>query len=231
MEKALDPSQKQRPRGRPFTNGNPGRPRGSRNKVTVALEQLLEGRAEALVEKVVEKALEGDRMAMRLVFERLMGSRHERLLPDLDLPPIHSAADAAAVAADILAAASSGKITPGEGVALMQMVDIAVGAFEASIVEQTVSDLEQRLRAVESAPGKKTDQAAGGVMTRQTNKPSTRMSSSSIFQGRVARKSQEQGSSARKRCVIPAYLRYARSTPHNCQIMTDVSACSSCFIQ
>ena len=154
MDTALDPSEKQRQRGRPFEKGNPGRPPGSRNKVTVALEQLLEEKAEAFVAMVMEKALEGDRMAMRLVFERLMGSRHERPLADLDLPPIRSAADGAAVAAAILAAAGSGKITPGEGVALMQMVDSAVRAFSASDLEQTVSDLEQRLRAVEPASGK-----------------------------------------------------------------------------
>jgi hypothetical protein len=114
MDNAVGSGENRKRRGRPFEKGNSGRPRGSRNKVTVALEQLLEGQAEAVVAKVVEKALEGDRMAMRLVFERLMGSRHQRPLADLDLPPIKSAADGAAVASAVLAAAASGKITPGE---------------------------------------------------------------------------------------------------------------------
>ena len=153
MDEALDPSEKQRRRGRPFEKGNSGRPRDARNKMTVALEQLLEGQAEAVVAKVVEKALEGDRMAMRLVFERLMGSRHERPLADLDLPPLQSAADGAAVAAAILAAAGSGKITPGEGVALMQMVDSAVRAFSASELDRRVSELDQRVSEIEADPG------------------------------------------------------------------------------
>ena len=114
MDNSVGSGENRKRRGRPFEKGNSGRPRGSRNKVTVALEQLLEGQAEAVVAKVVEKALEGDRMAMRLVFERLMGSRHQRPLADLDLPPIKSAADGAAVASAVLAAAASGKITPGE---------------------------------------------------------------------------------------------------------------------
>ena len=147
MDKALDPSEKRRRRGRPFEKGNPGRPRGSRNKMTVALEQLLEGKAEAVVAKVVEEALQGKPMAMRLVFERLMGSRHERPLPDLHLPPIRSAADGAVALAAIFAAVGSGKITPGEGVALMQIVDSALRAFSAS-------DFDQRLRALEAASGK-----------------------------------------------------------------------------
>ena len=35
-------------RGRPFAAGNPGRPKGARNKATLAVEQLLDGEAEAL---------------------------------------------------------------------------------------------------------------------------------------------------------------------------------------
>ena len=37
-----------KPRGRPFKSGNPGRPPGSRNKVTQTLEQLAEGQAEQI---------------------------------------------------------------------------------------------------------------------------------------------------------------------------------------
>jgi hypothetical protein len=41
-----------KPRGRPFAPGNPGKPRGSKNKTTRMLEQLLEGQAEQFVEKL-----------------------------------------------------------------------------------------------------------------------------------------------------------------------------------
>jgi hypothetical protein len=37
-----------KPRGRPFLRGNPGRPLGSKNRVTQTLEQLAEGQAERL---------------------------------------------------------------------------------------------------------------------------------------------------------------------------------------
>ena len=47
-------------RGRPFQPGNPGRPPGSKNKVTRALEQLAEGQAEQVFQKVIEQALAGD---------------------------------------------------------------------------------------------------------------------------------------------------------------------------
>jgi hypothetical protein len=38
-------------RGRPFKPGNPGRPPGSKNKVTQIVEQLAEGQAEQIFKK------------------------------------------------------------------------------------------------------------------------------------------------------------------------------------
>ena len=54
-----------------FAAGNNGRPKGSRNKATIAIESLLRGQAEALTQTAVKKALEGDSMALRLCMERI----------------------------------------------------------------------------------------------------------------------------------------------------------------
>jgi hypothetical protein len=51
-------------RGKPFQkgqSGNPdGRPKGSRNATTLALETLLDGQATALTQKAIDLALAGD---------------------------------------------------------------------------------------------------------------------------------------------------------------------------
>lgn len=69
-------------RGRPFRrgeSGNPaGRPIGARHKATVAAEALLDGEAERLTRKVLEMALAGDIVAMRLCLERILPPRRER---------------------------------------------------------------------------------------------------------------------------------------------------------
>jgi hypothetical protein len=53
-------------------SGNPaGKPRGARDKRT-ALRELLRPYAPALVEKVVEQALQGDTTALKLCLDRLM---------------------------------------------------------------------------------------------------------------------------------------------------------------
>ena len=74
---------------RPFQkgqSGNPsGRPKGARNKATLAMEILLDGEADRLTRKVVEMALAGDTTALRLCLERIMppeGSAGDVRLPE-----------------------------------------------------------------------------------------------------------------------------------------------------
>ena len=76
-----------KPRGRPSEKGNPGRPPGSRNRTTRALEQMLEGQAEAITAKVVEMALAGNHVAMRLCMDRLISIPAERSI-SIELPRI-----------------------------------------------------------------------------------------------------------------------------------------------
>jgi hypothetical protein len=51
-------------------SGNPaGRPRGSRNKTTVLLQNLLEGEAEEIARKAIEMAKAGDMGAIRVCMD------------------------------------------------------------------------------------------------------------------------------------------------------------------
>jgi hypothetical protein len=62
-------------------SGTPnGRPKGSPNKTTLAIEALLEGESEAITRKLLEMAKEGDMTAVRLCLERLLPPRRDRLV-------------------------------------------------------------------------------------------------------------------------------------------------------
>src|SRR5436305_13751127 len=103
-----------KPRGRPFESGKPspnpnGRPRGSRNRTTLAAEALLDGKAEALTRKAIEQALQGDPVAMRICMERILPPRRERFLM-FDLPPLNSTGDGARAMSAILSAIAAGQI-------------------------------------------------------------------------------------------------------------------------
>ena len=80
-------------------SGNPaGRPRGSRNKTTVLMQNLLEGEAEAIARKAIEMAKDGDMTAIRVCMDRLASVRRKDPIA-FELPPVGKARDAAAAIA------------------------------------------------------------------------------------------------------------------------------------
>src|SRR5215216_155339 len=80
---------------RPGQSGNPsGRPKGARNKTTVALETLLDGEAEAITRKAIELAKTGDMATIRLCLDRLIPPRRDRHVT-FAVPKIATARDAA----------------------------------------------------------------------------------------------------------------------------------------
>src|ERR1700688_3220957 len=104
-------------RGRPFQKGqsaNPwGRPKGARNKATLAAEALLDGECEALTRKAIRMALAGDGMAMRLCMERIVPPRRDRPVR-FSVPQIKSAAEASRALAGVLRGVAAGDVTPSE---------------------------------------------------------------------------------------------------------------------
>ena|ERR1041385_8170377 len=148
-------------RGRPFENGNPGRPRGARNKTTLALESLLDGQAEAIIAKTTELALKGNPVAIRLCFGRLLGARSERPI-SLELPPITTAAGGAAALAAVVAAVARGEITPREAADLSQLISTTVEALEAQDLERRIETLEKAIGNDENLMAA-TDRATGGA--------------------------------------------------------------------
>jgi hypothetical protein len=103
-------------------SGNPaGRPPGARNRVTLAVEALLEGEAEALTRKAIERALEGDGQALRLCLDRIAPPRRDRPVV-FALPALKEAADARDAFAAVVHAIAGGELTPAEGVTLAGLI-------------------------------------------------------------------------------------------------------------
>ncbi|MGB8669027.1 MAG: DUF5681 domain-containing protein [Pseudolabrys sp.] len=58
---------------KPGKSGNPsGKPKGARNKTTVAREKLLDDDAATITSKAIELAKNGDLTALRLCLERII---------------------------------------------------------------------------------------------------------------------------------------------------------------
>ena len=130
-----------------FATGNAGRPKGSRSKVTLAIESLLQGQAEALTQTAVTKALDGDIVALRLCLERIAPAPKDQPV-SFSLPKMLNAMDASEAAGSVLTAVSEGELTPIEATRVMGLIDSYRRTLE-------LTEIEQRLQALEAVEGMK----------------------------------------------------------------------------
>jgi hypothetical protein len=124
-----------------FAAGNSGRPRGSRNKATLAIERLLQGQAEALTQIAITKELEGDSVALRLCMDRIAPPPKDAAVT-FSMPTINNALDASKATGSVLTAVSEGELTPIEAMRVMGLIDSYRRTLE-------LTEIEQRLQALE----------------------------------------------------------------------------------
>tara|TARA_R110000751_G_scaffold233328_1_gene334183 strand:+ start:9684 stop:10130 length:447 start_codon:yes stop_codon:yes gene_type:complete len=124
-----------------FAPGNPGRPRGARHKVTEAVQALLDGQTEALTQKAIDRALEGDVTALRLCLDRIAPTRKDASV-SFDLPDIETMDDAANAARAILRAVADGEVTPLEAASVMAVVEQFRRTLETTEIERRITALE-----------------------------------------------------------------------------------------
>jgi hypothetical protein len=130
--------------------GGPGRPRGSRNAVNLLLDRLAEAEAETVVRKMLDVAAGGDRVAARLVLNRIWSVPKGRPI-EVELPEIHTPEDLLVAHAAVAAAVSDGRLTPQEGASLATMLETHRRAFELVAQEQKIEQLDDRLRQYKDA--------------------------------------------------------------------------------
>jgi len=134
-------------RWRKGASGNrAGKPKGARNKATLAAENLLDGEAEALSRKAVQLALAGDVSALRICLDRVLPVRRDRPV-FFELPTMKDAKDAVSASASIVAAVASGDLTPMEASELGKVVDSYARTLQAAEFEERISKLEKAVEA------------------------------------------------------------------------------------
>ena len=144
-------------------SGNPnGKPKGARNKSTLAAEALLEGSLDKICKKVEEEALNGNMQAAKMILERFLPPRKDRCI-EIALPPIDTFKDVLNAVGFIVNAVGNGKITPSEGELLAKTVESYSKALEACEFESRLKNLEENLndRCKHEASEQKTSGGAG----------------------------------------------------------------------
>ena len=128
----------------PGESGNPaGRPRGARNKRTLAFETMLDRDATVIVDQLITLAKKGDIAAMRMCIDRIFPRPHGRPVA-FDLPPMTTAADAVTVMGGIMQAISDGDLSAQEGAELSKVV----AGFSQMVA---TADMARRLREIEQS--------------------------------------------------------------------------------
>ncbi len=123
-------------------SGNPsGRPKGSLNKTTLAVQSLLNGQAEEITQKAIELAIDGDVPALKLCFERLLPVKKDSPV-NFRLPAIKSADDIIRVQTAIVREVSKGEITPMEAMRISTVMEGLRKTFELQELENRISTLE-----------------------------------------------------------------------------------------
>ena len=126
-----------------FVVGNSGRPKGARNRKTLAIESLLEGQAEALTQTAISKAFEGDSVALRLCIDRIMPAPKDKRIK-VQLPSISSPRDLLKAASDVMISVQSGELTPLEGEKVMALLERCQKLFVSVDLVERIEALEQK---------------------------------------------------------------------------------------
>jgi hypothetical protein len=127
----------------PGQSGNPaGRPAGSRNKATLAIDALLDGEALTITRKAIALAKKGDMQALKLCMDRIVPPRRDRPLA-FALPPIASPGDAATAMGALLKATADGELTPLEAGEVAKLVDTYIRTVEANDLTKRIEQLER----------------------------------------------------------------------------------------
>jgi hypothetical protein len=141
------------PRTGRFTKGNVGKRKGSRNAVTVAIENLMEGEGERIGRVAIERALAGDTVCIKLVLDRIAPVRKGRALPQIAVGKNEGTIEA------LLRSVLEGHVTPEEGLTVVDMLAQAAQVATAhALKEQREFQMDALRRAREQGT------VASGVM-------------------------------------------------------------------
>ena len=123
-----------------------GRKPGSRHKVTIMAQALIDGAADRVINKLIEMAESGDTTAAKAIVDRICPPRKTAPV-QIDLPTIDSAESAKQAITIIIESQAAGEITSDEADGLLRSVRAWVDA-------NAVSELEAKVNALTEALGK-----------------------------------------------------------------------------
>ncbi len=122
----------------------PGRPKGSRNKRTLLVEQLLEGEIEGMAAVLVKLARSGDVRAIVEILNRVAPPRRGAPITIAGFPRIESVSDVPNAMAKLAESVAAGEVSPDEAASVASVLREYVASVETVTLAERVSNLENR---------------------------------------------------------------------------------------
>ncbi len=122
-------------------------------------EMLLDAAAANLAGRAIERALDGDDVALRFCLARIVAPRRVPAV-ELDLPPLDTQQDLALAMAAVGEAVARGEIAPAEASELARVVDTAMRAIEAREAEFQGNHFWGRERSPAAPPSRPSNPAS-----------------------------------------------------------------------
>jgi hypothetical protein len=149
-------------RGRPFEKGNKfgrGRPPGSRNRRTIAAQEMVEAYSEPLQRKGLAMALQGDRVLLCRYLDRLSPKSNSAPVKLARLPTT-TIEEVARYQQYVLDQVASGKVNPAQGLQLIEMSEKRRKVIEDCDLAKKLEELEQRIGSPAEKQNRYNDTAA-----------------------------------------------------------------------
>ncbi|EGG93309.1 hypothetical protein IMCC1989_1352 [gamma proteobacterium IMCC1989] len=121
-----------------------GKPKGVRNKITLAAIELFHNNSEILIKKAIEKALEGDMVALKLCIDRLAPVIKEQPMTSIELPTLTNSTSVLKALATVTDKLCNGELLMSEAKAIYSLLAIYQKQLDISELQKRVDTLEQR---------------------------------------------------------------------------------------
>ncbi len=142
---------------KPGQSGNPaGRPRGARNKATLAIAALFHEEGPRLVREAIDRALDGDSLLLRCCVTRMVPVPRGRPV-ELDLAEGSAAGDVLASLAATVRAMAEGTISPLEASDVAEVLEGQRRAIETGDLERRLTRLEEAAANIAGRDGRAED--------------------------------------------------------------------------
>ena len=133
-------------------SGNPdGRKAGSRHKCTLAALAMLDGESERLTRVAIDKALEGDMLALRMCLDRLLPIKKDHPV-SISLPKINGLQDLVGFTSALLTGVSEGLVGATEAEKLCKIVTVHREVIQATDFEARIAELESQANIKKRRP-------------------------------------------------------------------------------